>query len=288
MKKVIVTGGAGFIGSHLCELLIESKNYEVTSIDNYTTGNKKNHINGVRYIDGDTNQIDQLIDFTPDLIFHLGEYSRVEQSFDDIDKVFQSNQSGTYAVLRFWKKHKCKLVYAGSSTKFGDGGLGASQSPYGWTKSTNTELVKRFSEWFGLSFAIVYFYNAFGPREISQGKYATLIALFKSKMNKGNKLSVVLPGTQERNFTHVKDIVDGIMLVAQKGSGDGYGIGNDKSYSINEIAKLFNGEVVYLPERAGNRKTADLITAKTKDLGWKTRYQLEEYIYQLKENNWED
>ena len=278
-KIALVTGGAGFIGSHLCEALFNSGNYEVFSLDNYFTGSKDNQIEGVTYIKGNSAEIDSLIDFKPDYIYHLGEYSRVEQSFEDIELVWKFNKDGIFAVLEFCRKTKAKLIYAGSSTKFGDGGLGRSQSPYAWSKATNTELVKNYGSWFGVSYAITYFYNVYGPREISQGKYATLIALFIEKVKNSEPLTVVSPGTQKRNFTHVDDIIKGIILVGEKGEGDDYGIGSPDSFSILEIANMFqNAKIEMLPERPGNRMTAEVKTQKTIALGWSSRYSVIDYI----------
>ncbi|HFB66172.1 MAG TPA: NAD-dependent epimerase/dehydratase family protein [Aeromonadales bacterium] len=276
--KVLVTGGAGFIGSHLCETLAANADYDVYSLDNYSTGSDKNHIHGVTYINGETSQIDKLIKFTPDIIYHLGEYSRVEQSFDDVEKVWQFNKNGTFSVLQFCRKSGAKLVYAGSSTKFGDGGLGRSQSPYAWTKASNTELVKNYGHWFSIPYAIVYFYNVYGKREISTGTYATLIALFKEKIIKGDALTVVSPGTQKRNFTHIDDIINGLILVGENGYGDEFGIGCQEAYSILEIAQMFGGEINMLPERKGNRMSADVVTAKTEALGWKATKSIKDYI----------
>ena len=280
MKKILVTGGAGFIGSHLCEALSAKPGHEVYSLDNYFTGSKENHISGVKYIQGHTSDIEELVDFIPDTIYHLGEYSRVEQSFDDIERVWQYNKDGIFAVLQFCRKTGAKLIYAGSSTKFGDGGTGRSQSPYAWSKATNTELVKNYGSWYNITYAIVYFYNVYGPREIAKGKYATLIALFKEKVKNNEPLTVVRPGTQERNFTHIEDIIDGIILVGEEGHGDDYGIGSPERYTISEIAKLFNAPIVMLPERPGNRMTADLITAKTEALGWSPKWSIKDYIKQ--------
>ena len=282
IKKVLVTGGAGFIGSHLCEKLLNSGMYEVFSLDNYFTGNENNHIKGVTYIRGNTSEIDNLISFKPSLIYHLGEYSRVEQSFDDIEKVWRFNKDGIFAVLEFCRKTGAKIIYAGSSTKFGDGGLGRDQSPYAWTKASNTELVINYGKWFNISYAITYFYNVYGPREISKGKYATLIALFKELKKTNMPLGVVSPGTQKRNFTHVDDIINGLLLVGEKGIGDDYGIGNDESYSILEIANLFGGEIIMLPERKGNRLSAEVMTEKTIKLGWKPQKSIKKYIKNLK------
>jgi ADP-L-glycero-D-mannoheptose-6-epimerase len=276
--KILVTGGAGFIGSNLCEALKKDINNQVFSLDNYFTGSRENHVDGVTYIEGSTEHIFELIDFVPDLVYHLGEYSRVEQSFNDIDKVLLFNKIGTLKVLEFCRKHCCKLVYAGSSTKFGDGGIGKNQSPYAWSKSSNTELVKNYGNWYGLEYAIVYFYNVYGKREIRTGKYATLIALFTEKMKKGEPLTVVSPGTQQRNFTHIDDIVSGLLIVGEKGRGDGYGIGSPETYTVLEIAQLFGGDIQMLPERKGNRMTAEVVTQKTEALGWKAQKHIKEFI----------
>ena len=294
-KKILVTGGAGFVGSHLCEEL--AKNNEVISLDNYFTGSENNHINGVKYIKADTKDIFKLIDFTPDIIYHLGEYSRVEQSFEDMKIVYEYNKIGTFKVLEFVRKTGAKLIYAGSSTKFGDGGIARNTSPYAWTKASNTELVMNYGNWFGINYAITYFYNVYGPREISTGKYATLIALFKEKMKKGKPLTIVSPGTQKRNFTHIDDIVDGLILVGQDGYGDEFGIGSDEAYSIIEVAEMFldmpikdaikKEKVIMLPERRGNRMNAEVITDKTKVLGWQPKKHLKDWIELLRENNWD-
>ena len=278
-KNAVVTGGAGFIGSHLCErLLIED--YNVVSIDNYFTGDEKNHIKGVRYIKGNTKDIKWMGIENPDILYHLGEYSRVEQSFKDIKLVNDYNTQGTFEVLQYVKDKKCKLIYAGSSTKFGDNG--PDSSPYAFTKAQNTQLVVNYSKWFNIDYAITYFYNVYGGREISEGKYATLIALYKEKVKLKENLPVVLPGTQERNFTHIDDIIDGLFLVGEKGKGDGYGIGSDKSYSVIDVAMMFSNygkvQIDELPERKGNRNTCNLITEKTKKLGWKPKKNLLEYI----------
>ena len=282
MKKILVTGGAGFVGSNLCEALAKDSNHQVYSLDNYFTGKRENHVAGVTYIEGSTEHIFELISFSPDIIFHLGEYSRVEQSFEDIDKVLLFNKIGTLKVMEFCRKRGSKLIYAGSSTKFGDGGLGKDQSPYAWSKSSNTELVKNYGLWYGIDYAIVYFYNVYGQREISTGKYATLIALFAEKMKQGAKLTVVSPGTQQRNFTHIEDIVAGLLLVGEKGQGDGYGIGSPETYTVLQIAELFGGTIEMLPERKGNRMTAEVVTQKTEALGWKAQRHIEEYIKELR------
>ena len=278
MKKILVTGGAGFIGSHLCEKLSNNKDYEVYSLDNYSTGTASNHVSNVTYITGETRDIKNLVKIKPDYIYHLGEYSRVEQSFDDIEKVWRSNKDGIFAVLQFCRTTGAKIIYAGSSTKFGDGGLGRSQSPYAWTKASNTELVENYGRWFNIPYAITYFYNVYGEREISEGKYATLIALFKKKYLCDEKLTVVSPGIQRRNFTHIDDIISGLIIVGENGYGDEFGIGSPESYSIIEIAKMFGSDIEMLPERMGNRMSADVITSKTEALGWLPNHSITDYI----------
>jgi UDP-glucose 4-epimerase len=285
-KRILVTGGAGFVGSHLCERLAQDTNNDVYSLDNYFTGSEKNHVDNVTYIKGSTKDIAKLVTFDPDMVYHLGEYSRVEQSFDDIEKVWEFNKDGIFAVLEFVRKAGCKILYAGSSTKFGDGGLGRSASPYAWTKATNTELVMNYGNWFNVPYAITYFYNVYGPREIQTGKYATLIALFKEKMKNNAPLTIVTPGTQKRNFTHIDDIIDGLVLVGENGYGDEFGIGSGEAYTIKEIAEMFGGKIKMLPERKGNRMTADVISAKTQALGWQPKRKIKDYIEEIRANNW--
>ena len=250
--KVLVTGGAGFIGSHLCERLAQD-GAKVFSLDDYSTGTQSNHVDNVTYIKGETRNIEKLVYFSPDIIYHLGEYSRVEQSFDDIEKVWSSNKDGIFSVLQFCRKTKSKIVYAGSSTKFGDGDLGRVQSPYAWTKASNTELVVNYANWFKIDYAISYFYNVYGGREISTGRYATLIAIFVEQYKNNKPLTVVSPGTQLRNFTHIDDIISGLILIGEHGYGDNYGVGCSEAYSILEIAKAFGSKIEILPERRGNR-----------------------------------
>jgi len=277
-KKILVTGGAGFIGSHLIEQLVKNKANRVISLDNYFTGLKENHVAGAKYIAGHTKDIERHVKEKPDIVYHLGEYSRVEKSFDDAALVWDLNIAGTFAVLEFCRKRNIKIVYAGSSTKFGDGGLGRNQSPYAWTKASNTELVRNYGVWFSLPYAITYFYNVYGPREISSGPYATLIGIFGELYREGKPLKVVSPGTQKRNFTHVHDIISGLILVGDDGEGDDFGIGSQTSYSIINVAKIFGSEIVMLPERKGNRMNSSIDTSKTRSLGWKPKYELGDYI----------
>lgn len=276
-KSVLVTGGAGFIGSNLIEKLVLSPDIRVVSLDNYFTGLKENHIAGAEYIEGHTKDIDRLLQEKFDLVYHLGEYARVEQSFNDIEKVWDCNVEGTFAVIQFCRNWGCKLVYAGSSTKFSDNGLGRHQSPYAWTKAMNTDLVKNYGDWYGLKYAITYFYNVYGPRERS-GSYGSVIKIFKDQYTADRPLSVRAPGTQRRNFTHVGDIVDGLLLVGQNGEQEEYGLGSQESYSIFDIAHMFGRDIEMIPNRPGNRTDSSLDTATSRKLGWHPKQNIKEHI----------
>lgn len=277
-KLILVTGGAGFIGSSLCARLV-AEGHKVISLDNYFAGTKDAHVAGVDYRDGHTKDVAALVPETPDLIFHLGEYSRVEKSLLEPATVWDLNKAGSFGVLEFWRTKGCKLLYAGSSTKFGDGGLGRDQSPYAWTKATNTELVRNYGDWYGLQYAITYFYNVYGPGERA-GAYGTLIEIFRQRRLAGEQLRVNAPGTQKRNFTHIDDIVEGLVLVGENGVGDDFGLGDSRAYSILEVAEMFGGEIVMGPEVAGNRMSADIDTSKTRLLGWSPTRALIDYIGQ--------
>ena len=275
-KTILVTGGAGFIGSHLVTRLHDA-GHKIIVLDNYFTGSRENHVPGVEYREGHTRDIETLIPETPDLVYHLGEYSRVEKSFDEPALVWDLNKAGTFAVLEFCRKKGCKIVYAGSSTKFADGGMGRDQSPYAWTKASNTELVRNYGAWYDLPYAITYFYNVYGPGERS-GTYGTVIEIFRQRYLAGQSLAVVSPGTQKRNFTYVGDIVDGLVRVGADGVGDDYGLGDKREYSILEIAEMFGKPIEMLPERPGNRMTSVVDTSKAELLGWKVEHSIEDYI----------
>lgn len=278
IKTVLVTGGAGFVGSHLCERL-QKDGHKVISLDNYFVGSKDNHIDGVEYREGHTKDVAEHVPEKIDIIYHLGEYARVEQSILEPDVVYDLNTRGTEGVIAFWKKHKCKLVYAGSSTKFGDEGTARYTSPYARAKAENSERIRDIGEKEGISYAVTYFYNVYGPRERS-GVYGTVIEHFKRMYLSGTPCAVVSPGTQERNFTHVMDIVDALVLVGETGSGDEYGLGNEKVHSILDVASMFGfgANVVMFPPRPGNRMTSVLDTAKICKLGWKAERSLPAYV----------
>ena len=280
-KNIIIIGGAGFIGSHLSDALARKNN--VVSIDNYLSGNEKNHVPGVTYIKGASLSISSLAaDFFPDIIFHLGEYSRVESSYDDYDLVIQNNLIPFAAVLNYARKKNAKLVYSGSSTKFANYCDDEKPSPYAWVKAKNTEHLLNYSNWFGLEYAIVYFYNVYGGNEIDEGMFSTVIGKFKKLVAEGaDSLPVVRPGNQLRNFTHYSDIVSGLVTVALKGSGDGFGIGADRSVSITDIVNFLGCKAHYISSRRGNRMSADLVTSATRKLGWTPKVDIEEHLNQF-------
>lgn len=285
-KIIIVTGGAGFVGSHLCERLVKD-GHRVISLDNYFTGLKENHVDGVEYREGHTKDIAKIITEVPDIIYHLGEYSRIAVSIDEPDLVFDFNMVGSFAVFEFWRKHGCKLVYAGSSTKIADkrsdGICGRDLSPYTWSKATNSDLVNNYGNWFNLSYAIVYFFNVYGPRELS-GKYGTVVEIFKEKLHNNEPLPVRLPGTQKRRYTHVLDTVEGIVIAGECGEGDNYGIGSDIEYTTKGVADLFLCEQTMLPARLTSRPSSPVNSDKIKDCGWVEKYSLKDYVNEILEN----
>lgn len=280
MKKIIlVTGGAGHVGSHIIELLIKDPNNQVISLDNYFNGSTKNHIAGAEYRRGHTKDIETLIPETPEIVFHLGEYARITPSFEDVERVFDMNTVGTFAVVEFCRKRGVgKLVYAASSTKFAIEGDGRHQNPYAFTKATNVDLINDYGRWFGLPYAICYFYNAFGPRENGMGKYATLIAKFEQTYLKGEPFTVVKPGTQKRNFTYVKDLARGMILTGEKGLGDGYTLSNIKEYSVMDIAKAFGGPIKMVDGYPGRQESGEAPTKAREELDWDTTVDILDYI----------
>lgn len=278
-RTVLVTGGAGFIGSRLCSRLVALGD-NVISLDNYFVGTRDDEVPGVDYREAHTRDIAEAVPETPAIVYHLGEYSRVEASLSEPHVVWDLNVRGTFHVLEFWRSKRPKLVYAGSSTKFADGGLGRDQSPYAFTKATNSELVRNYGEWYGLPFAITYFYNVFGPGERA-GTYGTLIEIFRQKVLAGEPLPVTSPGTQRRIFTHVDDIVDGLLLIGERGVGDEFGLGASDSHSILEIAEMFGAPIVMQPEAKGNRMTAKLDVTKSNALGWSASKTVVDYIAEI-------
>lgn len=277
-KNILITGGAGFVGSHLAKRLFDYGN-KVYVLDNYFTGKNANHHKGIIYKKAQTKNIFKFYrDISLDYIYHLGEYSRVEQSYEDIDLVIEYNINSFYEVLRLAKHHNAKLIYSGSSTKFSKD-VDAVESPYSFSKRINTQLLVKYAQWFKLKYAITYFYNVYGSNEIAAGKYATVIAKFlKLKKDKAKILTVTKPGDQRRRFTHIEDVVNGLLIVGKKGNGDDYGIGSDKNYTIFEIVDILNMKYKLTPSKKGNRLDASLKTSKTKKLGWKPKHNLKTYL----------
>ena len=278
-RTILVTGGAGHVGSHVIELLVADERNRVISLDNYSNGSRENHIAGAEYREGHTKEVARLVPETPDIVFHLGEYARIATSFEDAATVYDFNIVGTFGVVEFCRARRVpKLVYAASSTKFAIEGDGRHQNPYSYSKATNVELINDYGRWFGLPYAICYFYNAFGPRERGDGKYATLIAKFESLWRARRPLEVVSPGTQRRAFTYVKDLARGIILVGEKGQGDGYALRADATYSVLDIARAFGGEIEMVEGYAGRQDVADDPTRARDELGWKPTLDVMDYI----------
>jgi UDP-glucose 4-epimerase len=291
MKNILVTGGAGFIGSSLIKSLKEIyKNINIISLDNYTTGYEKNHIKDVLYINGNTWDIfliKELQNFSPEFIFHFGEYSRIVQSFEEPDKVFKSNILGTQQILQYAIKNNSKLIYSGSSAIFGNNGKDQHLNPYSWTKSKNIELIKNYKEWYNLNFAILYFYNVYGNGQIDEGNYATVIGIFETQYMNNKPLTIVGDGSQSRCFTHIDDIVKGIIIVAEKGLWDGYYLSSKTDISIIDVAKLFKHPYIFIEKRRGERLYSDIKISKAEtELGWIANVKLVNYIKDfLSKNN---
>jgi UDP-glucose 4-epimerase len=282
-RIIVVTGGAGHVGSHVIEELVADRGNRVISLDNYSNGRRENHIPGAEYRAGHTKDIDALIPETPDLVFHLGEYARIATSFEDVATVYDFNVVGTFAVAEFCRTRRVpKLVYAASSTKFAIEGDGRHQSPYAFTKATNVDLLNDYGRWYGLPYAICYFYNAFGPREVGDGKYATLIGKFETLTRQRHPLEVVRPGTQRRAFTYVKDLARGIVLVGERGRGDGYALRAASTYSVLDIANAFGGEIALVDGYPGRQDVADDPTRARDELGWEPTVDVIDYIRNFK------
>jgi len=277
-KNVLVTGGAGFIGSHLCSFL-SNANKNLIVIDDLSSGKNSRLLPETKFIkskvqDVNTNELPKKID----VIFHLGEYSRVENSFNDPDAVIKNNLNSCSSALKIARMTGAKFIYSGSSTKFGDNGSNKYDSPYALSKYLNTELVNQYCRWFAMKYAIAYFYNVYGPGENATGEFATVIAKFIDRARKHQDLEITLPGSQQRNFTHIDDTVRGLSVIAEKGQGDDYGIASDESYSIIDVAKQISPNITFTPAKRGNRKFAQVNNHKTKQLGWMPQENLNDYI----------
>ena len=260
---IIVTGGAGFVGSNLIKLFLKKTKKNIISYDNYSSGSKKNHIKNkrVKYIRGDTSEIEKKIlkyKNRIDSIFHFGEFARIYQSFKKFDECYESNSVGTSTVIKFCSKNNTRLIYSATSATLGNKNNDKNLSPYAFTKFKNLELLENLKKWFKFKYDVIYFYNVYGPGHIKKGPMATVIGIFEEKFENKKPLPVVLPGNQTRRFTHVDDTVNTCFKAWVKNKSAHYSISHKKSYSIKEVAKMFNRPIIYLKKRPGERYASAL------------------------------
>ena len=297
MKKIIiVTGGAGFVGSNLIELLLKKTKYKIISLDNYSTGSKKNHINHKRvsYIKGNTFNINiKLKKYKNRInsIFHFGEFARIFQSFKKFDECYKSNTIGSKAVFKFCLDNKIRLIYSATSASLGNKGYDKNLSPYAFTKSKNLELLENLKKWFNFKFEVIFFYNVYGPRQIKEGDMATVIGIFENKYINKKPLTVVKPGTQTRRFTHIYDTVQICYEAFKKNKCKYYSISNKNSYSVLEVAKMFKSKIKFLKPRLGERYASALtkISSNNKIIQKYGKLQLKDYVSSfIKGHNYEN
>jgi len=260
---LVVTGGAGFVGSNLIEILLKRTSYNILSLDNYSSGNIKNHIisNRVTYLRGNTLDIFKQLKLYRKKIkslFHFGEFARIFQSFEKFNECFEYNSTGSKEVFKFCLENKIKLIYSATSASLGNKGNDKNLSPYAFTKAKNLELLENLKKWFNLKYEIIYFYNVYGKKQISTGKMATVIGIFEYQYKNKLPLTVVKPGNQTRRFTHISDTVEVCFEAWKKNKCEHYSISNKKSYSIIDVAKMFKSKIKYLPQRKGERYASAL------------------------------
>ena len=286
MKNIIVvTGGCGFVGSNLIEYLIKKTNHDIISVDDYSSGSKKNHIKNsrIKYYRSSTSNISKILSNKKkkiDSIFHFGEFSRIYQSFLNMNECINSNTIGSNAVFNFCLENKIRLIYSATSASLGNRGKDKNLSPYAFTKSKNLELLENLKRWFNFRYEVIFFYNVYGPRQITKGKMATVIGIFEEHFKKNKPLPVVKPGSQSRRFTHIFDTVKICYDAWKKNKCQYYSISNMKSYSIKQVAKLFKSQIHYLPARKGERYASALSSMSLSNKVHKNfgKIQLKDYI----------
>ena len=289
---LVITGGAGFIGSNLISQLLKFKKYKIISIDNYSSGLSKNHIKNkrVKYLKGSTKSIEILLkNYIGKIhtIFHFGEFARIYQSFKKINECFSSNIEGSSNVFNFALKNKIRLIYSATSASLGNKGEDMNLSPYAFSKAKNLQLLENLKKWFNFRYEVVYFYNVYGQRQICKGDMATVVGIFEDYFKKKKKLPVVRPGTQVRRFTHVYDTVKACIFAWKKNKCKHYSIASNQSYSIIELAKLFRNKIRYLPKRAGERYASALtkMNLNNKIIRLSAKIRLQDYVNNFLNNN---